>query len=58
MAARQRWQVSGQKMQSRIEEIDMVLATRSSANHLAALPQLRKAYGHLTLLPAQVRSSS
>jgi uncharacterized protein YqgQ len=36
----------------------MVLATRTSANHLAEVPQLLKAYGHLVLLDAQVRASS
>lgn len=33
-------------------KVDMVLATRSSASHLAAIPHLLKAYGHLALLDA------
>lgn len=42
-----------QLTEHRIEKVDMVLATRSSASHLAAMPQLLKAYGHLALLDAQ-----
>ncbi|TGD82744.1 zinc-binding alcohol dehydrogenase family protein [Hymenobacter wooponensis] len=41
-----------QLTQGGIEKVDMVLATRSSASHLAAMPQLLKAYGHLALLDA------
>lgn len=50
--------LAAQLSQPRIEKVAMVLPTRSSANHLVALPQLRKAYGHLALWAAQVRTSS
>jgi len=44
--------LAAQFTQQGIEKVDMVLATRSSASHLAAMPQLLKAYGHLALLDA------
>ncbi|WP_324678197.1 zinc-binding alcohol dehydrogenase family protein [Hymenobacter sp. GOD-10R] len=42
--------LAAQLAQHGIERVDMVLATRSSASHLAVIPQLLKAYGHLSLL--------
>ncbi|MDF7814116.1 zinc-binding alcohol dehydrogenase family protein [Hymenobacter sp. YC55] len=42
--------LAAQFSQHGIEKVDMVLATRSSASHLAAMPHLLKAYGHLALL--------
>jgi len=47
-----RQDLAAQLRQHGIEKVDMVLATRSSASHLAAMPQLLKAYGHLALLDA------
>jgi NADPH2:quinone reductase len=44
--------LAAQLTQHGIEKVDMVLATRSSASHLAAMPQLLKAYGYLALLDA------
>jgi NADPH2:quinone reductase len=41
-----------QLTQHGLEKVDMVLATRSSASHLAGMPHLLKAYGHLALLDA------
>jgi NADPH2:quinone reductase len=45
--------LAAQLTQHGIEKVDIVLATRSSASHLAALPQLLKAYGYLALLDVQ-----
>jgi len=45
--------LAAQLTQHGLEKVDMVLATRSSASHLAAIPQLLKAYGYLALLDAQ-----
>ena len=42
--------LAAQFTQLGIGKVDMVLTTRSSASHLAAIPQLLKAYGHLALL--------
>jgi NADPH2:quinone reductase len=42
--------LAAQLTQHGLERVDMVLATRSSASHLAAMPQLLKAYGYLALL--------
>lgn len=42
--------LAAQLTQHGIEKVDMVLATRSSASHLAAIPQLLKVYGHLALI--------
>lgn len=42
--------LAAQLTQHGLEKVDMVLTTRSSASHLAAIPQLLKAYGHLALL--------
>jgi NADPH2:quinone reductase len=39
-----------QLTQHGLPQADMVLATRSSTSHLAAIPQLLKAYGYLALL--------
>jgi hypothetical protein len=50
--------LAAQLRQPSIEKVAMALATRSSVKHLAALPQLRKAYGHLALLDTQIRTSS
>lgn len=44
--------LAAQLAQHGLEKVDMVLATRSSASHLATIPQLLKAYGHLSLLDA------
>lgn len=44
--------LAAQLAQHGLDKVDMVLATRSSASHLAAIPQLLKAYGHLALLDA------
>jgi NADPH2:quinone reductase len=44
--------LAAQLTQHGLEKVDMVLATRSSASHLAAMPHLLKAYGHLALLDA------
>lgn len=45
-----RQDLAAQITQHGLEPVDMVLATRSSASHLAAIPQLLKAYGYLALL--------
>jgi NADPH2:quinone reductase len=45
--------LAAQLTQHGLEKVDMVLATRSSASHLAAMPQLLKAYGYLALLDVQ-----
>ena len=45
--------LAAQLTQQGIEKVDMVLATRSSASHLAAMPELLKAYGYLALLDVQ-----
>lgn len=45
--------LAAQLAQHGMEKVDMVLATRSSASHLAAIPQLLKAYGYLALLDVQ-----
>ena len=45
--------LAAQLTQYGIEQVDMVLTTRSSASHLATMPQLLKAYGYLALLDIQ-----
>jgi NADPH2:quinone reductase len=47
-----RQDLAAQLAQHGLERVDMILATRSSASHLAAIPQLLKAYGHFSLLDA------
>jgi NADPH2:quinone reductase len=42
--------LAAQLTQHGLEKVDMVLTTRSSASHLAVMPQLLKAYGYLALL--------
>jgi NADPH2:quinone reductase len=45
--------LAAQLTQHGLEKADMVLATRSSASHLASMPQLLRAYGYLALLDVQ-----
>jgi NADPH2:quinone reductase len=44
--------LAAQLTQHGLEKVDMILATRSSASHLATIPHLLKPYGHLALLDA------
>jgi NADPH2:quinone reductase len=47
--------LAAQLAQHGLQKADMVLATRSSVSHLAATPQLLKAYGYLALLDVNQR---